>query len=154
MKTIIISTLTLATILVSCGEGPASSQDVSTKEQTPENTTKTSLSAGEASSAMENKFTIPKEINTDLFVVAFYEKVSNANSYIVYNNEKKKEATKYMYFDDDSIGKRKLIAESAGLFREIFENTPEDRPHYKITDDAVEYLYTNGKLAYTYPILR
>ncbi len=101
-----------------------------------------------------NTLSIPNEINKDLLVIAFYEESWNANSYIVYNDEKKKEATKIMYFKDGGIRNQKLIVESSVLFREISEEFPEDKPHYRIKEELVEYLYTDGKVGYTYPKLK
>jgi hypothetical protein len=111
------------------------------------------LNLGEGSQSNVKAFEIPNEINKELFVVAFYEEVWKSSSFIVYDNKKKNKATKIMYLEDGSITKRKLIPESEISFREIFEDFPEDKPHYKITNEFVEYVQTDGKVGYTYPIL-
>lgn len=112
------------------------------------------LNFGEDSEGRRNSLSVPKEINKELLVVAFYEEEWKAYSYIVFEDEKKQRAAKLMYFKDGGVSKRKLIPESNVLFREIHESYPEDKPLYRIQGEFVEYIHTNGTVGGTYPILK
>lgn len=110
------------------------------------------LNLGEESQQIEKSSKIPKEINSELLVVSFYEEVWKATSYIVFDDDEKQNAMKIMYFENGDIMKVKLLKESENIFREINDDFPEEKPRYKIIDGFVEYIHSDGSVGYTYPV--
>lgn len=111
------------------------------------------LNFGNETQNVPNAAQIENAINKELLVVSFYEDTWKANSYIVYDDEKKIKASKIMHYESGEIQKIKLIKESETFFREINNTYPEEMPGYRITGEFVEYVYTNGKIGFTYKIL-
>jgi len=104
-------------------------------------------------SSKETSFQIPKNIDRDLFVVAFYNEANDCQEAIIYNNAKKKSASKITYYHDGTTSISKLVPESDGSFREIYEEWQEDRPHYVIYPAIVKFIHTNGSIGATFPVL-
>lgn len=98
-------------------------------------------------------FKIPKGVDRKLFVVAFYDELADYPMAIVYNNSRKKSATLMTFYKDGGISESKLVPESSRSFREIYDDYPEDRPHYVIHPSTVEFVHTSGSIGGTYPIL-
>lgn len=98
-------------------------------------------------------FRIPRNIDKDLFVVAFYNEVADCPEAIMYNDRRKKSASKVSYHNDGTTSVSKLVPESDGSFREIYEEFPEDKPHYVIYPEQVKFVHTNGSIGATFKVL-
>ncbi|MDQ6482410.1 hypothetical protein [Dyadobacter sp. LHD-138] len=98
-------------------------------------------------------FRIPEDVDKDLFVVAFYNEVEDCPEAIIYNDAKKKSASKITYFDDGTTFQHKLVPESDGSFREIYDEFPEDKPHYIINPSQVKFVHSNGSIGATFRVL-
>ncbi len=129
-------------------------KDCSQCNYTDPSNSKINLNFNIGQASQNTAFEIPKEISKDLLVVEFYEESWKSRSFIVYDNDKKREATKIMYFEDGGINKQKLIAESENLFRVIIDGFPEDKPYFRINGEIVEYVYSDGKIGNTYSVIK
>jgi hypothetical protein len=110
----------------------------------------------EVDSTRDNRktfFRIPKIVDKDLFVVAFYNEVDGCPEAIIYNDSKKKSASKITYFTDGTTTKSRLVPESDRSFREIYDEFPEDKPHYVIYPAQVKFIHTNGSIGATFQVM-
>lgn len=98
-------------------------------------------------------FRIPKNVDKDLFVVAFYNEVDDCPEAIIYNDAKKKSASKITYFADGTTARSELVPELDGSFREIYDDFPEDKPHYVVYPGQVKFVHTNGSVGATFQVL-
>lgn len=102
----------------------------------------------------EASFIIPEGINRSRFVVAFYDSLCKCPTAIVYDDSKKKRASRIIFYPDGTTDRKKLIPLSASSFGERFEDWPEDKPHYEIYPEIVQYIHTSGSIGATYDVLK